>query len=307
MSRRVSVRPRIACAALMLLALAAFASACESEEEAASSPTPTAVGATLSPTSMPEPPTAVPTPEPTATSAPAPVLQPEWSIREETVGAQLHVLLEDGLSPDAYLVAAVDPELAEFEQWGVDRTVDADGDGREEAIVFHYTGGAHCCSEYAVFASGDDGIELLDTFSLGNAGINDVQDLDGDGVPELIAGDDRLAYFDDLPYAVSPFLPLVLCRSPDGTYHDCTPDFPTFLTDNATDYEETLRQAVAEGRYEEEQRSAALALYFSYLRLGMAAEGESRVTALCPDCWRWLTGYAGEVDRLLAVEQPFRE
>jgi hypothetical protein len=304
----------------MLLALAALALACDGGEKAQPpSPTPTALKATPSPrpspTSTPAPPTAVPTREPTATSAPeptatltpAPVAQSEWSIREETSRGLLYVTLEHGLTPDTYVVAALDPEMAEFEWWDVDRVVDIDGDGREEAIVFHYTGGAHCCSEYSIFDSGEDGIERQDRFSLGNAGINDVQDLDGDGVPELIAGDDRLAYFDDLPYVVSPFLPLILCRSSDGTYHDCTPAFPTFLTDNAGDYEETLRQAVAEGQYEEEQESAALAVYFSYLRLGMGEEAENRVTALCPDCWQWLSEYAAEVDRLLAVEQPFRE
>jgi hypothetical protein len=304
----------------MLLALAVLALACDGGEEAPPpSPTPTAVKATPSPrpspTSTPVLPTATPTPEPTATSVPtptatltpAPTLQPEWSIREDLTRGLLYVTLEHGPTPDTYVVAALEPELAEFEWWGVDRVVDIDGDGREEAIVFHYTGGAHCCSEYSVFDSGEDGIEEQDKFSLGNGVINDVQDLDGDGVPELVGNDDRLAYFDLLPYAVSLFPPLVLCRSPQGLYYDCTPDFPTFLMDSANDYEETLRQAVAEGRYEEEQESAALALYFSYLRLGMAEEGESRVTALCPSCWQWLTEYAAEVDGLLALEQPFRQ
>ena len=43
------------------------------------------------------------------------------------------------------------------------------------------------------------------------ASVEDVQDLDGDGIPELLTVDNRFAYFPDLSFASSPFLPLGVC------------------------------------------------------------------------------------------------
>ncbi len=300
---------RTVCASLMLAALLAFAVACGSEDEVPPTLTREAVGATPARTSTAEPATSVPTSTPVATSTPvpAPLAQPDWAVRQELAEDKLYVLLEDGLSPDAYVMAADDPEALQFEHWDVAFAVDTDGDGRQEAIVLHFTGGAHCCSEYLIFGSGSDGVRLLDKFSLGNDAIADIEDLDGDAVPELIAFDDRLAYFADLSYADSPSLPLVLCRSAEGPYYDCTPDFPRFLRNDADDYEGRLQEAVAGQYSDEEMHSAALALYFSYLRLGMAEEGQRRVESLCPGCWQWLSQNGAAVEERLNAEQPWRE
>lgn len=292
------------------LALAVvLAVACDGGDEPSPSPTPEAAAATPSPALTVEPTTAPPTPSPavTPTTPPAAASQPEWTVREEMCDNELCILLDDGLSPDAYVMAADDPELLEFEQWDLFLATDTDADGVEEVVVLHYTGGAHCCFEYLFFSSESDGIRLQDRFSLGNAGIDIVEDIDGDGVPELMTSDDRLAYFDDLSFAVSPFLPLVLCRSDEGTYVDCTPTFPQFLSDAAAGFEGRLREAVQVQAVVEERHAAALALYFSYLRLGTPEDGEAAVSSLCPECWEWLLRNTTEVDARLNVEQPFRE
>ena len=135
----------------------------------------------------------------------------------------------------------------------------------------------------------------------------DVSDLDGDGTPELQGSDDRLAYFDGLPYVVSQFLPLVLCRSDRGVYVDCTPEFPEFLLAGADGFEQGLGDAVAGNALEEEKQSWALALLASYFRLGMDDEGWSKVDAACADCGDWLRLNLAELDERVSLAQPYRE
>jgi hypothetical protein len=131
-----------------------------------------------------------------------------------------------------------------YEHWSLERTADLAGDGGNDAIVEHFTGGAHCCFEYLIASSKSDGIVILDTFSLGDAEIQDVVDLDGDNIPEITSIDNRFAYFPGLSFAASPFLPLILCRSVSGLYYDCTSRFPSYLQASADQFEQTLREYV---------------------------------------------------------------
>jgi hypothetical protein len=90
-------------------------------------------------------------------------------------------VLEDGLG-NTHTIVSVDPQWTQFESWGVQFAADLDADGVQDVIVFHFTGGAHCCSEYLVFSEGPGGIQQDDWFSLGNDGIV-TSGLDGDRVP----------------------------------------------------------------------------------------------------------------------------
>jgi hypothetical protein len=247
-------------------------------------------------------------------AAPASEPQPGgWRIVElERAGAR-EAWLEDGAN--AYRLmreATADP----WTRWGIDTVVDLDGDGRDEAVVFHFTGGAHCCSEYWIFSGGPAGIRLIDAFTLGNAGIGEIRDLDGDGIPELLAADDRLAYFGDLPYAASPFLPLVLCRTRSGAfaglYVDCTPSFPDRLQEAAQEFEEALRMAMNEpspdagepSGMETRRHWAALGMVAASRRAGDGVASRALVRTLCPDCDRWLLANGAELERQLARVQP---
>jgi hypothetical protein len=211
-------------------------------------------------------------------------------------------VVEDGVN--TYAIATIDPQWTQLEKWDIEFVADVNADGIVEAIAGHYTGGAHCCFEYLIFSEGPGGIQLDDWFSLGNGGIGSVKDLDGDGVPELEGSDDRLAYFTDLGFVGSPFLPLVLCRSADGTYSDCTTRFPDKLRESADEFEGHLRDAVQRQAEELEKRYAALGLLASYMRLGMDDEGWSRVRSLCPECGDWLMQNLGELEERLRYVPP---
>jgi len=221
-------------------------------------------------------------------------------LHREGQGGQI---LDDGLG-NTYSVVSVDPQWTQFENWGVQFAGDLDADGVQDVIVFHFTGGAHCCSEYLVFSEGPDGIQLDDWFSLGNGGIGAVGDLDGDGVPELEAWDDRLAYFTDLSYAASPSLPLVLCRTGEGTYTDCTILFPDRMQAAADAFEAQLSDAVQRQAGDEEKRSPALGLVTAYLLLAPTDEGWLKVRSLCPECEAWLLQNQSELENRLAYVPP---
>ena len=218
-------------------------------------------------------------------------------------GTQVDIVLEDGLG-NTYTIVSVDPQWTQLERWGVDSVADLDADGVQDVIVFHFTGGAHCCSEYLVFSERPGGIQQDDYFSLGNGGIVGVEDLDGDGIPELDAWDDRLAYFPDLSYAASPSLPLVLCRTGEGTYTDCTILFPDRMQAAADAFEAQLSDAVQRQAGDEEKRSPALGLVTAYLLLAPTDEGWNKVGSLCPECKDWLMQNQDELENRLAYVPP---
>jgi hypothetical protein len=299
---------------LVGMCLAVLAVACDEGEEEVATATPSpAAAATATVQATPSPaaaatatPQATPSPEPTPTPEPPTqqVRQPTWTIYQLSSAGQIQIMLEDGVN--AYTVASVDPETAQYEKWDIAFVADVNADGVDDAIVTHFTGGAHCCFEYLIFSEAPEGIRLDDWFSIGNANITEVVDLDGDGIPELQTYDDRLAYFPDLCYACSPFLPLVLCRSVQDVYYDCTPQFPELLEAAAEEFEGRLRDAVQQQLDEYETRSSALGLLASYLRVGLVEEGWSSVENLCPECSVWLSDNFSDLQERLSWVQPSR-
>ncbi len=246
-----------------------------------------------------------PTPGPTPTPLPPPV----WAVvPDPTAGSGFAVT--DG--PHRVALPKIEDLPPDIPPWRLAQAADTDGDGRPEAIVQGYTGGAHCCFVYLVFESRADGIRQVDGFNLGNAGIAQAADLDGDGRAELVGGDDRLAYFDDLPFAASPFLPLILCRPDQGRFRDCTPKFPDRLQAELDRAEAGLKEAVdgaAAGRLDPEtarfiQRSQALKVAALAVRLGRPDDGRERVRRLCPECLAWLDEHRAELSGRLGSSVP---
>lgn len=274
------------------------------------------------PTQLPPPPTAAPTP--TAVALPA----PRWSLvlqllRDRQVVAEgsstdqfaagyqseierepdryaLRVLVSDGTQKTE--VAVRDPlPHALFHHLEMAYVRDLDGDSRPEAIVLDFTGGAHCCSNYYIFASDASGIHTLDTLALGNGEIQRIGDLDGDGIAEIVAGDDRLALVDDIAMAATPFLPLVLCLQEDKTFSDCTARFPALVEESAAHYEELMASPEND---ELTRQAAAVGVYAHYARLGRPQDGLYRIASRCLECLQFVEQHRAEIDERLRQERP---
>jgi len=91
---------------------------------------------------------------------------------------------------------------------------DINGDEVPEVIVDNYTGGAHCCSAYAIFSLGKN-LKLIDLL-YGEHSYFNFKDLDGDGKYEAIGRDWIFAYW-NTSFAGSPS-PEVILRWKNGKY-----------------------------------------------------------------------------------------
>jgi hypothetical protein len=91
---------------------------------------------------------------------------------------------------------------------------DINRDGFPEIIIEHYSGGMHCCYEYAIFSLGKK-LKLLDVI-YGEHSYFEFKDLDGDGRYEAIGRDWTFAYW-SASFAESP-APEVILRWKNGKY-----------------------------------------------------------------------------------------
>ncbi len=91
---------------------------------------------------------------------------------------------------------------------------DINGDGVPDVIVGYFSGGAHCCSEYAVFSLGKK-LKLLDVLN-GEHSNFEFKDLDNDGKYEATGRDWTFAYW-GTSFAGSP-APEVILRWKNGRY-----------------------------------------------------------------------------------------
>ena len=109
---------------------------------------------------------------------------------------------------------------------------DLDGDGRPEALVRTWSGGAHCCYGIQAFRLAETAEPLLRTPPSSCDGR--FQDLDGDGRQELLTCDDAFGYA-FCPFAASPLPRVVLRYAPEqGVYIPATPDFAAWLAADAS-------------------------------------------------------------------------
>jgi hypothetical protein len=169
------------------------------------------------------------------------------------------------------------------------------GDGSQALAYEMFSGGAHCCFSAHVVLLQPGARELLD-LDLGNGGLGQPTQLMEGGPLQLIGGSDVFAYFDDLSFAASPFMPLIF--SYDGQeYFEATRLFPDYLRAQAAMAEAELDDAVALGtpaevpvplRYQE-QESGALRLYGLHVLLGDADRALPSIQArVAPPVSDWL-------------------
>jgi hypothetical protein len=236
-----------------------------------------------------------------------------WSVIQLSRSGSIEYRLEDGRH-SRVLASTTD----RYEDWRLAEIADLDGNGIPDALVLHFTGGALCCFEYLIASNSLNGITISDWFSLGDAMITDIVDLNSDGIPELITSDNRFAYFPDLSFAGSPFLPLILCRSVTGLYYDCTAQYPSYFRDSADQYESLLRsylannaaiQTPSDWRTPSEPFTYSLGLVGAYLRMAdqdATERGWQRLRTLCQTCYSWLSGHGRELSEALRRVQPER-
>jgi hypothetical protein len=186
--------------------------------------------------------------------------------------------------------------------WGIGSSlrlyhcVDIDRDGRKEAIVEYYSGGAHCCSVYYVYKEEDSALKLVESILLGNASSPIFKDIDKDGVMEILTLNDTFAYFGGLCYACSPFLPLVLCYR-ENIFSDCTNQFPGILD------EEVKRTLARKGDIDDDWKGIALAYLALHIIKGQEAEGWKGVKEYYPQSYSWLKKHEEELRKKLSKDE----
>jgi hypothetical protein len=122
------------------------------------------------------------------------------------------------------------------------QVVDLNGDGEPEVLVDAYSGGAHCCALTELAAFNGTGYAVQELF-WGNTGY-ELQDLDGDGKPELVGYDDAFAgAFSS--YAASFFPPRVVDYDPavNGGLRDVTDHFVALIRKNQRQALHALKRA----------------------------------------------------------------
>jgi hypothetical protein len=125
-----------------------------------------------------------------------------------------------------------------FSTIGVDWCFDLEGDGVQELSVYRYSGGAHCCITQSVYSLGPRITKLFD-LDAGNAGGLGPAELDGREPYELVGVDDRFANFANLPFAVSPYVALVMAKRGEE-WVVATAEFPNVVRGHR---DETIKQA----------------------------------------------------------------
>jgi hypothetical protein len=122
------------------------------------------------------------------------------------------------------------------------QVVDLNGDGEPEVLVDAYSGGAHCCALTEILAFNGTGYGVTEAY-WGNTGY-ELQDVDGDGPPELVGFDDAFAAAFS-SYAASFFPPRVVKYDPavKGALRDVTDRFPALIRRNERQALRALRKA----------------------------------------------------------------
>jgi hypothetical protein len=208
---------------------------------------------------------------------------------------------------DGNLVLDLSHELSVAEKLIPRWCGDIIGDGSQALGLEEFSGGAHCCFSASVVLLQPDGRRLLDV-DLGNGGLGRPEQLNERGPLQLPADSDVFAYFDDLSFAASPFLPQVFVY--DGTeYVEATRQFPGRLRADIQRTESDLTQAVArpvspqvprQFMYQE-QESVALRLFGLHVLLGDAEQALPGIQArVAPPVAAWLAAHAAEATDLMA-------
>ena len=84
---------------------------------------------------------------------------------------------------------------------------DVNGDGQPDAVLEGWSGGAHCCYTYWIVSLGDSPRVIRKIFNQDHI---QFLDLNKDGKIELVTTESAFDYFDNLCFACSPFVEVIL-------------------------------------------------------------------------------------------------
>jgi hypothetical protein len=123
---------------------------------------------------------------------------------------------------------------------------DLDSDGEPEVLADVFTGGAHCCAKTELLRFTNDAYAVTE-IEWGNGGY-DLRDLNGDGRPEFVSGDDAFAAaFTAYAASFSPPRVLDYDASAPGALRDVTRSYPTLARTNGQRALRELRRAKRQG------------------------------------------------------------
>src|SRR5262249_10913536 len=142
------------------------------------------------------------------------------------------------------------------------------GDESPELLTMGYTGGAHCCTVVDVIQLRPSVHRALHCEGEGAPSLDVVRDLDGDGRGELVLTDRHFEYFNDLCFTCSPILSLIVCDR-NGTFADCTMQFPDGLQNDLRRAEERLNLSASDDTAAgtKDRRGGALGVYLVHTLL----------------------------------------
>ena len=173
--------------------------------------------------------------------------------------------------------------------------VDIDNDGQLEAVVEYRSGGAHCCYTYLIYRKAETKLKLIGSIYLGNSSEPILKDIDNDGIMEVLTLDDRLAYFGDLCFACSPFLPLIISYR-NNSFIDCTAKFPKII-------EQEIQKTLNERDSGFDLRGNALKYLALHIILGKEADGWIGIKKYYPETFLWLKEHFEELKKRLDKEE----
>jgi hypothetical protein len=152
---------------------------------------------------------------------------------------------------------------------------DINGDGYPDVVVETYSGGAHCCFGTQVYSLRPDGATLILQKPESNTG-GYFEDLDADGISELVTYEDSFAY-QYCPYAAGVSAKVIMAYDPgQDRFVPASPRFPGQYADEIAANEERAFYAPGElGEWDGTNICAILPLALDYLFLGQPDKAQS--------------------------------
>jgi len=211
-----------------------------------------------------------------------PYMGAEWTLRDKHNNSTVIDFSETSWNP----------HLSSLDLYGC---ADIDNDGQFEAVVEYRSGGAHCCYTYFIYRKVETQLKLIGSIYLGNSSEPIFKDMDNDGIMEVLTLDDRLAYFDDLCFACSPFLPLIICYR-NNSFTNCTARFPEMI-------EKEIQKTLNQRSSGFDLRGNALKYLALHIIFKKEADGWIGIRKYYPEASSWLKEHFEELKKKLDKEE----